>query len=413
MDSQSGFSTSMALSSSNTGQDEHEGVRIVLATEAAAGGVRRYLQCIVPGLVNNGVKVDLILATNRAEPDLGADVSCYQALGCRIASISIPSLRFAPIYFSSVLKMRSIIKRWDPDVIHLHAAKAGLVGRLAAIGLGKRVMYSPHAFVFEQRRHRLLRWLTLVAERRLAGMTDRFVFVSEAERMSGLRELPINFNDTCVIENGLPDDFVSFLRPREEIRQAWGLKEEDIVIGAPGRLTYQKGQDWLIDALALIDNCGKHVCVVFCGTGPEEAQLRIQAERKLKRISCRWLGYVPELRRCYRAFDLVVLPSRYEGLAYTLLEACGADVPIIVSNIPANLPRATLRDLIASVPVGNTPLLAQCIDSFLRDRQGWADAARNAGEAVRREFRAEKQVSRLAALYRAAPRSGYANTALQ
>jgi len=376
-----------------------EALHVVQMTEAVGGGVREHLRNTVPNLRRRGVRVDLILAENRAETDFATDLAMYRDLGCRVATISIPAAVLAPLYLPAIIRTRMILRKWHPHILHLHATKAGLVGRLAVRHAGLHVCYSPHTFGFEGCRHRLSRWAVIRMEQQLAARTDRFIFVSQAERQAAQAQLSFDKTKVLVIENGLPEKFQTRLRQRNEVREEWGIAKEKLLIGVPGRLAYQKGQDWLVKALARLDLAASDAMVAFCGDGPEKNRLCQLAARSGIAEHCSWLGHVPELSRCYRAFDLVIVPSRYEGLSYALLEAMAADIPVIVSDIPANLPRDVLQNMLTAVPVADCEALSQAIRNFLANREDWCLQARRIGTIVRREFTLEKQVERLHECY--------------
>ncbi len=380
--------------------DDHSPPHVVHMTEATGGGVRRHLRLIVPGLVRRGAKVDLILALNRAESDFSVDLAEYRSLGCRVDTVSIPSLFCVAAYPAAVRHTRNLLRTRRPQLVHLHAAKAGLVGRLAARDAGVATFYSPHAFGFEGGGSVVVRRAVLWLERRLSSGTDGFVFVSEAEHRLALDRLGLDPDKTRVIENGLPRDFTDRLRERAQIRREWRIPEETLLIGVPGRLAHQKGQDWLIAALARVNFGLADVRILFCGDGPSRGRLRRLARKTGISARCLWPGCLPALSECCKAFDLVVLPSRYEGLSYALLEAAAADIPLIVSDIPANRLRPLPDGDLAAVPPGDCVGLARTIEEFLGARQDWAARARRNGEIVRREFTLERQIDGLFDAYR-------------
>ena len=375
-------------------------MRVVHITEASAAGVRLHLRRIVPGLRSRGIEIGLILSALRADPDLQADVDLYRTLGCRV---DLCPMRHGLAPLHDILAMRQVrrlVRAQAPAVVHAHATKAGLIARPAVSGLGGvRTVYSPHAFCFDAFPAGFRRRLAVGMERWLAQRTDRFAFVSETEKRDAVGLCHADEARIRVIPNGLPADFAAGLLPRDRARQEWGIPPEAVLVGVPGRLCRQKGQDWLLGALARLDLTGLGLRICFCGTGPDEVALQIACRRLGLALQVTWLGYVPDLPRRWRAFDLVVLPSRYEGLSYVLLETLAAGVPLIVSDIPANFPRPEWRGRLRAVPVGDEHALAAAIAEFAETRGEWAETARELAADVGLHFRLDAQVAQLAACY--------------
>ncbi|OGV68875.1 MAG: hypothetical protein A3K18_00345 [Lentisphaerae bacterium RIFOXYA12_64_32] len=376
-------------------------LRVLQVTGANAGGVRMHLRHIVPGLCAQGIAVDLILSPRGTEPDFKADLDMYRDLGCRIGFCympRLPSLRHDPPAFMTI---RRCLREWAPAVIHCHATKAGLLGRLAAATVpGVRAVYSPHAFCFEGFQGRLARTLGAWMEGVLATRTARLVLVSEAEKEQAVARARIDPARVRVIENGMPESALNGLRSRDEVRAEWGIAPETVAVGVPGRLAFQKGQDWLLRALRGVDMGSLGIHFFMCGVGPMEAELRQQAADWGLAPFLTWKGYVPALGRQFRAFDLILLPSRYEALSYVLLETLAAGVPAVVSDIPSHFPRREIRDLLRPVRFGDDTALIAAMKSFCTERGEWAAVGARGPALVHEHFRLERQVARLAECYR-------------
>ena len=139
--------------------------------------------------------------------------------------------------------------------------------------------------------------------------------------------------------------------------------------------------------------------VYFCGEGSEHQRLqRLAAELQVEeRIT--FMGNVPNLGRYLKAFDAILLPSRYEGLSYAWLETLWLAVPLIASRIPANCPREELRTLIQFFEPTDYQGLATCLERQLAEPCRMDAWAQEASRLVRREFAMEEQVAKLTRLY--------------
>lgn len=382
------------------GGDSQATMCVTHIAEATGGGVWRHLRWIVPELCSRGVQVDLILSPTRSEPDFFETLTYFRKLRCRL-DVWPMKHGVAPLRDrAAVRRIRQRLVEWQPHILHAHATKGGLVGRLAAAAVPNvRTVYSPHAFCFEGYPRGVRRQLGVRMERWLLNHTDRILLVSAAERQTATKIARIPEQMIQVVENGIPDGFGEQLLDRESARSAWHIPDDVVAIGVPGRLSPQKGHDWLLKAVAELHPQERRIHVYICGGGPSEQRLREQCMKLGIGSFITWMGHVPELAFGLRAFDIVVLPSRYEGLSYLLLETLAAGVPLIVSNIPANLPREHMRDHIPAVPVGDAPALAQAILELIRNPARRAQVGDWAPAFVRANFSLDRQVDGLLTCY--------------
>jgi glycosyltransferase involved in cell wall biosynthesis len=325
------------------------------------------------------------------------DLADWRAQGVQTAAI--PMRRgLSPWDLRACFALRAQMRESAPDIVHAHATKAGLLVRLARPA-GVKVVYSPHSFAFEGMAG-VARRLAANLERWLASRTGRFVFVSAAERDLGIGQLNLPEDRCRVVENGLPADWADGLREREDVRRGWGVPEGTRVLAVPARLARQKGHDWLFQALAGLGPAAEHLQVRLLGEGPEEARLRQLAdELGIARLLV-WDGYVPEAGSMLRGADLVVLPSRHEGLSYALLEAMAAGVPLLVSDIPANVPHRQVREILHAVPFGDVAALTAAITDFLHAPNAWREQATGGPALVRENWSLARQTEQLIACYR-------------
>ena len=149
---------------------------------------------------------------------------------------------------------------------------------------------------------------------------------------------------------------------------------------AVGRLTHQKGYDVLLEAFARISSKAPEWRLTIVGDGPLKKTLRIQTERL--RISDRidWHSQTMNPFQHYRSADIFVLPSRYEGMPNTLLEAMGCGLPVIVSNASPG-PLEYVEDEVTGlvVAVEDVSALGEALDYLIHN----AALRRRLGKAAR------------------------------
>jgi glycosyltransferase involved in cell wall biosynthesis len=286
-------------------------------------------------------------------------------------------LRWAPIDMArspeprdalNVVRLRRLAV--EHDVMHLHSSKAGAVGRAAIATLppGRRpkCIFTPHGwswYIGGRSAAVYRRW-----ERLAVRWADVITPVSSAELSAGRDVLsPSAWPKLRRIDNGV--DTTEFAPEGPASPRGAGA-----LILCVGRLSEQKGQDLLIEALPRLRH--RSATLRLLGAGPAGAQLEVLADKA--NVSGRVEFVSPEdPRPHYRAADLVVLPSRWEGLPLVLLEAMACGAPVIASREAAG---DVLGQYGVVVDPGTGPAgWAEAIDALLDDparRAAMAGAAR-------------------------------------
>lgn len=155
-----------------------------------------------------------------------------------------------------------------------------------------------------------------------------------------------------------------------------------------GRLSTQKGQNILIEAVSrLVQDRRRDISLVIIGQGPLEAELRAQAARLQIADRVHFAGFQANPFPYFQAADLFVLPSLWEGLPNTLIEALALGVPSIAADCPTG-PREILEDgrYGTLVPVGDAAALAEAIDRAIADLPAEKSRAASAREAMRLKY---------------------------
>ncbi len=267
-----------------------------------------------------------------------------------------PSLR------AEMAGVRRVLEQARPDVVHLHSSKAGLAGRMTIRGR-RPTVFQPHAWSFAA-----VRGVTALAsarwERHAARWTHRLICVSEVERRDGLAagvHAP-----TSVIRNGVAVERFAADGPsdRAAARRELGLPLDAPLAVCVGRLCRQKGQDVLLAAWPGVRAASPQALLALVGDGPDAAALRSAAPPQV-----RFAGDVADPRPWYRAADVVVLPSRWEGMALAPLEAMATGRAVVLTDVPGAaecLPPGQVGEAI--VPRQDPAALARAVTAMLLDR---------------------------------------------
>ncbi|XAM00390.1 glycosyltransferase family 4 protein [Phycisphaeraceae bacterium D3-23] len=293
--------------------------------------------------------------------------------------------------------LRRLIRDIDPDVVHTHSSKAGILGRAAAWKeggkAGKRaVVHTVHGLGFNDRQHALTRKLYIHLERYAAKRCHRLIAITP-QMVDTFAEHGIAEREKfTVVPSGVQLDRFAPSPPdvRAAVREQYDLPADALVVGLLGRLDALKGQRDLIEIYPkLADKLpGKPLHLLFIGDGFDRPNVeRAIANAGLQR-SVTIAGLVPyaDMARVLSAVDVSVLPSYQEGQSRTLVESLLCGVPIVgyaAGGIPSIIKDGETGRL---APVGDKRALAHAIADTITQP---AEAKRmtEAGAAhVRRHF---------------------------
>jgi glycosyltransferase involved in cell wall biosynthesis len=167
---------------------------------------------------------------------------------------------------------------------------------------------------------------------------------------------------------------------RTAARTALGLPQDVPVIGFVGRLAPQKRLRDLVWAFQLLQQVRGDAQLVLIGDGPSRSALESLADSFDSRSRIHFAGHRSDAPQLLSALDAFVLPSEFEGMSNSVMEAMQNSLPCVVSDIPANLELIQPGENGLSFPLGNCPALAKTLlrllsDQTLRERLGAAASA--------------------------------------
>ncbi|HVS09413.1 MAG TPA: glycosyltransferase [Planctomycetota bacterium] len=307
------------------------GLSVVHVMECTIGGARRHLVDCARSLRAAGVEVAVVAAAER-QRDFRGDLEALAREGVAVHELAMVRQVSPRRDRAQLRELERLLARLRPDVVHTHSSKAGVLGRLASLssGIGVRV-HTPHtfAFLFRSMFSPLARGLYREVERALAGSTERFVAVSAGEaatlRASGIVD-PARIR---VVANGI--DPAPWLAARPIARAELGVEPGPPLCAVVGLLNAAKGQDLALEALARPGN--EELRLLLVGHGEERERLEALARRLGLERRVRFLGWRTDVPAIVAACDFLVLPSRWEGMPYAVLEALAAGRPVVASDV--------------------------------------------------------------------------------
>lgn len=302
--------------------------------------------------------------------------------------------RFDP---AAVLSLRRFIAQNGINVVHSHGYKADFYAWCARQGSDVRLVATCHNWLGRSLTMKGYQWL----DKRILNGFDRVVAVSETLRAeiegAGIRKERVE-----LIHNGLSmrDSGGAAGRPAADIRTVLGLKSGERMVTAVGRLCYEKGYGFLIDAAPVIAARCPDARIVIAGDGPLRPYLTSKTRMRGLADRIIFAGERDDIPAILAASDVFVMPSISEGMPVALLEAmaaCKAIVASRVGEIPEMI-RDRTEGLLAAP--GDPDQLAAAVIRFLSDPEYALSCGQRAGLRFTRSFSADKMTESYLALYR-------------
>lgn len=358
-------------------------MRVLQVCESFGGGNFSSVSQICNGLAERGHEVHLGYSRRAETP---ADFAAHLHPAVVLHELKMTRSISPLIDLRALLDLMALIRRLDPEVIHLHSSKAGFLGRLAAFLLGRTgtLFYSPRGLSFLQQdaspaKRRLFRWLEWGAVR----LDGTLVACSRGE-LDVIRNTLVP-RRVLLIENAVPVESVPARRNRRDGR---------VRIGTAGRISFARNPT-LFAALAS-RLARPEVEFVWIGGGEEADRANLEA---VGVTVTGWLTRSDALVEV-AALDIYVQTSLWEGMPMAVIEAQVAGIPAVVTDILGN------RDVIIDgetgyVCCGEDELVAS-LGRLIADPADCQRLGARAREQARERFDVSRLLNELIAAYSAA-----------
>jgi len=286
----------------------------------------------------------------------------------------------------AILKIRQLLRRIQPDILHLHTAHAhtiGLVaGRLAKVKkilVTRRMDFPIEGFISRLRYNK----------------TDKIVAISQAVK-DVLVESGIHEDKITVIHSTIDR---TFFPVKSNLRKELSLTVDTPLLGTVASLVERKGHCYLFEALAKASKRFPHAKLLVAGEGPLEERLKNLAKTLGLEKQIIFLGFRHDIAEILSALDVFVLASVKEGLGVSLLEAGSYGVPIVATNV-GGIPEI-VKDGVTGflVPPRDSKALTEKIVYMLAHRPEANIMGQQAKEWVRSNFSVEQMADSYVLLY--------------
>ena len=300
-------------------------LRILHVLRAPVGGLFRHVLDLTREQIARGHQVGLIadsLTGGEMAERQFATLTPHLALGLmRLPIHRLPH----PSDLPAVIAVNRRIAELKPHVVHGHGSKGGAFARSTGLLTGKESairVYTPHGGSLNYRLGSLAHRVFMVLERALAARTDAFLFESAfiADRFKTYVGNPKGIYR--IIPNGISEAEFEPVPP--------GADAVDLLY--VGEFRSAKGLDTLIDALALLARRDVKPRLLLVGDGPDRRMLQERAREAgvAEQIT---FGKPRPAREAFALGRIMVVPSRFESLPYIVLEAAGAQIPLVATNV--------------------------------------------------------------------------------
>jgi glycosyltransferase involved in cell wall biosynthesis len=348
------------------------------------GGPALHVSYLTAGLAERGYETTLVAGTVARGEESMAFVA--DAHNVRVETLSELHREISPVRdLRAIVRLAQLIRRERPTILHTHTAKAGAVGRIAALLAGGDrppiIVHTFHGHVLRGYFGRIMTFGFRTLERWLARTTTSLVAVSPEVRddLVALGVAPAEKFTVVRLGIDLDRRVDNDDTQRRETRRLMGLRQDAFVVGWVGRMTGVKRTDLVVRTLERLVARGVDSYVVLVGDGPDRERLERFAHELGVVKRCLFLGYQEDVARFYDAIDVLLLPSINEGTPVSVIEALAAGRPAVATRV-GGVPDV-VRDGVDGFLVdgGDADELAEKLAELAADpdrRAGMGDAGR-------------------------------------
>ncbi|MDI6603932.1 MAG: glycosyltransferase family 4 protein [Thermoanaerobacteraceae bacterium] len=365
-------------------------IKVLHIIRRAEGGMKKHLLSILNMMDMNKYMVAVACHFDKkTKEDLRCkDINVYDV------DISDNINLKADIY--SIMELKHAIKVFAPDIVHIHGAKASLVGRIACMGKKCKIVVTVHNFPGYDKMHPLKRDVYLFINKYLNKRTSQFIAVSDALKNEIIKYEGIEENQIKTIYNCI-DNSTYKINSTLNLRKEYNLPAESLIVGSVARLIPSKGIQDLVNAANLLRDIN-NLYFIVAGDGPMMTELKKMVNyHKLENFI--FTGFRDDIPDFLRNLDIFVLPSHQEGFGLSIIEAMFQGKPVIATNvggIPEILKNSSYGIIINS---GDVNALSKYIKKLVNDSELRKKLSQFGKEYVINKFSCEKMYREIDSIY--------------
>lgn len=308
-------------------------IKLVIILEATLGGIRKHVVDLLCNLESRDYQLFLVYSAIRADSTFLADVTLLRKKGVLLYPVAMEREISLLKDLNAIFSIARILKRIKPDIIHLHGAKAGALGRVSAMVHGNsKVVYSPHGGSFHKFGG-IGGSVYLFIEKLLAQVTHQFIGVSEDVCTQVVRRLSVDSSKIKLIYGGI-EKRNKKVKNGPKLRKKNGIGKDRFVVLHPALFFEAKGHLQYIEAIGKsTERLDRKVLILLAGDGPLKNVIAKEIQDYELDHSFKFIGYQQNLLQYIQMADVVILLSQNEALGYVLLESMQESKPIIATKV--------------------------------------------------------------------------------
>ncbi len=383
-----------------------EPIRVVrVIARLNMGGPALHVAYLTKGLEQRGYETTLVAGSLARGENSMAFVA--EELGVDVYPIPQLHREISPVYDAlAILRLVRLLKSYRPHILHTHTAKAGAVGRIAAMLAGDArppiIVHTFHGHVlrgyFDPIRTEIFRQL----ERKLATVTTRLIAVGPEVRDDLVRLHVAPEEKFSVVRLGI--DLDQRLADEDDqgadLRRLFGISPDSFVVGWIGRMTSIKRMPDILLAFKRLRERGVDATLCLVGDGPDRERVEERAHELGISRHTLFIGYQHDVGPYYAFFDALLLPSANEGTPVVAIEALASSRPVVATRV-GGVPDVVTDGVdgflvdVSDIDSMTTRLAELAADPTLRRTMGRAGRQR-----VLPRYRVERLIDDIDALYR-------------
>lgn len=369
----------------------NEKIRILMVvTQGEMGGAQKYVYDLATSL--NKEKYEVLVLMGEKNPELK---NRLEAADIRVTLLDHLVRSIHPLEdLVATFELRSAIREYKPDILHLNSSKAGVLGSLAGRLAGiHNIVFTSHGFAFLEPYSFVIRKFYFWAEKLATVFRKKIICVSEFDRQAAFESKLGAKEKFITIHNGIDISKPQITNTKFQINSK-------PVIGTIANLYPTKGIKYLIEAAALLKTMipDSKFIIQIIGEGRERKNLELRIKNYGLESTIFLLGKLPNASEHLRDFDIFVLPSIKEGFPYTILEAMAAGLPIVATKV-GGIPEILIDKKTGLIVAPKNPqALADAIMNLISNPESGSRMGRKAQEIVK-NFTISKMVSATEKIY--------------
>ncbi len=299
--------------------------------------------------------------------------------------------------FSAIRKTLNIVKKEQPNLIHAHSAKGGIIAKTITTFLKIPVLHTPQAYSFLSAQSNLKKKIFLGIEKRFVGPNNKILASSTSEQNRAINEVGYAKENALLFNNAINP--ITKIEPLS-IPKTW----PDNYICSVGRPSFQKNIELMLDVLAEIKLSISDIHLVLMGVGYHSPNL-LAVNEKIKRLQLQdnitlleWTSR-EDIFNIIKASKLYLTTARYEGLPYSVIESLALGKAIVATDADGN------RDLVEDGYNGrlifneNVSELAYAVIEIINSEENNSEFSNNSLKMFNNKFDITKNINKLEQIY--------------